>query len=83
MALDGQTIVFPGYDGGAEWGGPAIDPVHAVLYVNANEMAWTGGLVPAGRVKSHRRIRLSLPVCGVPRSGSCWIAAIVPVADRH
>src|ERR1700722_7438841 len=40
-----QTIVFPGYDGGAEWGGPAIDRTTNILYVNANEMAWTGGLV--------------------------------------
>jgi quinoprotein glucose dehydrogenase len=73
MALDGQTIVFPGYDGGAEWGGPAIDPVHAVLYVNANEMAWTGGLVPAGQVKSHGEFvyRSQCAVChGVDRAGS-------------
>ncbi len=39
-----QTVVFPGYDGGAEWGGPAVDPETGLLYVNANEMAWTGGL---------------------------------------
>ncbi len=34
------TIVFPGYDGGAEWGGPAFDPATGLLYVNSNEMAW-------------------------------------------
>jgi|SRR5450432_1319584 len=34
------TIIFPGFDGGAEWGGPAVDPSSALLYVNANEMAW-------------------------------------------
>jgi quinoprotein glucose dehydrogenase len=34
------TIVFPGYDGGAEWGGAAFDPATRLLYVNANEMAW-------------------------------------------
>ncbi len=34
------TIVFPGFDGGAEWGGPAVDPADATLFVNANEMAW-------------------------------------------
>jgi quinoprotein glucose dehydrogenase len=44
LSLDRQTIVFPGFDGGAEWGGPAVDPTTGVLYVNANEMAWTGGL---------------------------------------
>jgi len=34
------TIIFPGFDGGAEWGGPAFDPATGILYVNANEMAW-------------------------------------------
>ncbi len=34
------TIIFPGFDGGAEWGGPAVDPETGVLYVNANTMAW-------------------------------------------
>ena len=33
-------ILFPGYDGGAEWGGPAFDPTTGLLYVNANNMAW-------------------------------------------
>jgi quinoprotein glucose dehydrogenase len=42
-------VVFPGFDGGAEWGGPAVDPVADVLFVNANEMAWTGGLVEPTR----------------------------------
>ena len=34
------TIVFPGFDGGAEWGGPSFDPATGILYVNANEMPW-------------------------------------------
>ncbi len=34
------TIIFPGYDGGAEWGGPAYDPATGLLYVNASEMPW-------------------------------------------
>lgn len=33
------TIIFPGFDGGAEWGGAAADP-GGILYVNANEMPW-------------------------------------------
>ena len=40
------TIIFPGYDGGAEWGGAAYDPTSGLLYVNANEMAWILRLVP-------------------------------------
>ena len=31
------TIVMPGFDGGAEWGGAAVDPRTGWLYVNANE----------------------------------------------
>ncbi len=34
------TILFPGMDGGGEWGGVAFDPRSGLLYVNANEMAW-------------------------------------------
>lgn len=44
FSADRETVVFPGYDGGAEWGGAAFDPESALLYVNANEMAWTGRL---------------------------------------
>lgn len=34
------TIIFPGFDGGGEWGGAAFDPESGLLYVNGNEMAW-------------------------------------------
>ena len=34
------TVVFPGFDGGAEWGGPAFDPETGIIYINANEMPW-------------------------------------------
>ena len=39
-------IVFPGVDGGAEWGGAAFDPDTGLLYVNANEMPWLMRLIP-------------------------------------
>ena len=34
------TLIFPGFDGGAEWGGSAFDPETGILYVNSNEMPW-------------------------------------------
>ncbi len=37
--------MLPGYDGGAEWGGPAFDPETQLLYVNTNEMAWLLNMV--------------------------------------
>ena len=32
--------IFPGYDGGGEWGGAAVDPESGILYVNSSEMPW-------------------------------------------
>ena len=43
------TIIFPGYDGGAEWGGPAFDPSTGILYVNASEMPWILTMVDTKR----------------------------------
>ena len=34
------TMLFPGVDGGGEWGGAAFDPESALLFVNSNEMPW-------------------------------------------
>jgi len=55
------TIIFPGFDGGAEWGGPAFDPASHLLYVNSNEMAWVLRLVeqkPSGKTVSGKDIYL-------------------------
>ena len=53
MRVGQQTVVFPGYDGGAEWGGQAADAKHGILYLNANDVAWTGGLASATAMSSH------------------------------
>ncbi len=34
------TVLMPGTDGGAEWGGAAFDPDSGLLYVNSNEQPW-------------------------------------------
>ncbi|MGQ0646073.1 MAG: outer membrane protein assembly factor BamB family protein [Gemmatimonadaceae bacterium] len=39
-------IIFPGVDGGGEYGGPAFDPKTGLLYVNSNEMGWILKIVP-------------------------------------
>ena len=55
------VILYPGADGGAEWGGAAVDPRTGVMYVNANEMAWIvrmarveggAGMSPGARLTS-------------------------------
>lgn len=35
-----SSWIFPGYDGGGEWGGSAVDPESGILYVNSSEMPW-------------------------------------------
>jgi quinoprotein glucose dehydrogenase len=40
------TIVFPGFDGGAEWGGAAFDQDSGLLFVNSNEMPWIVKMIP-------------------------------------
>lgn len=58
-----DTVVFPGFDGAAEWGGPAVDPQTGIIYINSNEMAWTGALAENTGENSGKGIYLSQ--CGV------------------
>jgi quinoprotein glucose dehydrogenase len=54
-----DTVVFPGFDGGAEWGGPALDPQTGVIYINANDLAWTGALAENKEATGTRALYLS------------------------
>jgi quinoprotein glucose dehydrogenase len=58
-----DTVIFPGFDGGAEWGGPAVDRGTAILYVNSNDVAWTGALAENTGENTAKAIYLSQ--CGV------------------
>jgi quinoprotein glucose dehydrogenase len=46
LTVGPDTTIYPGFDGGAEWGGPAYDAATGLLYLNSNEMAWLGSLAP-------------------------------------
>ena len=46
FSIGKPTVIFPGFDGGGEWGGPAVDAQTGVIYINANDIAWTGALAP-------------------------------------
>jgi quinoprotein glucose dehydrogenase len=59
LSVDLDTVVFPGINGGAEWGGAAVDPATNTMYVNASEMAWIGSLTPNLRGTSSRGIYLA------------------------
>nr|WP_084407037.1 PQQ-binding-like beta-propeller repeat protein [Pedobacter panaciterrae] len=87
------TIIFPGYDGGGEWGGPAFDPESSILYVNANEMAWVLNLIeneaPKAAVRTNLEAGAALynkhcMVChGPERLGAGDYPSIVGVGKKY
>ena len=54
------TIVFPGFDGGGEWGGAAVDRETGVLYVNASDVPWIAAM---------RATQTVAAASGAPRAG--------------
>jgi quinoprotein glucose dehydrogenase len=63
LSVGKDTVIFPGFDGGAEWGGPAVDAETGIIYINANDIAWTGALAENAGENSAKSIYLSQ--CGV------------------
>lgn len=77
LGLYQKTIVFPSFDGGAEWGGPAVDRRRGVLYVNAHEWVSLSNLTRSGEGsgaivgKAEALYRLQCGAChGADRAGS-------------
>lgn len=80
-----DTVVFPGFDGGAEWGGPAVDEQTGIIYINANDVAWTGALAentggnsPKGMYMGQCSICHGENLTGSPPA----MPSLVGVADR-
>ena len=71
------TVIFPGFDGGAEWGGAAFDESSGLLYVNSNEMPWILSMVEIDHTKEssdfargRRTYQMNCTAChGVDRNG--------------
>jgi quinoprotein glucose dehydrogenase len=85
FSLGKDTVIFPGFDGAAEWGGSAVDVQTAILYVNANEMAWTGALAADTAENSPKALYMSqCSIChGERMTGSPpAIPSLAGVGDR-
>ncbi len=85
FGLGKETVIFPGFDGGAEWGGPALDPDSNILYVNSNEMAWMASLGENKPGNAAQSIYLSqCAIChGDKRAGSPpAFPSLVNIGDR-
>jgi quinoprotein glucose dehydrogenase len=80
-------VVFPGFDGGGEWGGPAFDPETRLLYVNANEMPWILKLdekqpLPAGADAARVYSTLCASCHGDDRKGSGEFPGLENLGER-
>ena len=60
------TVVLPGFDGGGEWGGAAIDRATGVIYVNASDVPWIAAM---------REVPTSNPPSGATRAAAVIYAA--------
>jgi quinoprotein glucose dehydrogenase len=45
--------IFPGFDGGGEWGGSAVDPETGILYVNSSELPWSLTMIDVPKKNEH------------------------------
>jgi len=81
-----ETVVFPGFDGGAEWGGSALDPNTGVLYVNANDIAWTSSMrrmVSAATLGRQTYLNQCAACHGENMSGASGFPSLVDIAARR
>ncbi len=72
-SVDKLTINQPGFAGGAEWGGPAVDTTTGVLYVNENDTPWLVGLTvpPPPGSEGEKLYQSQCSGChGINRAGS-------------
>src|SRR5690606_37335917 len=44
-SLQGSWI-FPGFDGGGQWGGAAVDPETGIMYISNSELPWRLRMIP-------------------------------------
>jgi len=81
-----ETVVFPGFDGGAEWGGSALDPNTGVLYVNANDIAWTSSMrrtVSAATLGRQTYLNQCAACHGENMSGASGFPSLVDITARR
>ena len=77
--VDRPWIQFPGYNGGTDWGGVAIDPVKGIMIANYNNMPNYNQLVPREEVDAMGILPITDPNYD-PSAGSGSHGSIAPQA---
>jgi quinoprotein glucose dehydrogenase len=86
-------VQLPGFDGGAEWGGPTFDPETGLLYINSNEMGWLVTLrdlkpaAPAKETYAQAGTRLYQQYCvtchGTDRKGTGNYPSLINIQAKY
>ena len=53
------SVVLPGFDGGGEWGGAAVDSETGVMYVNASDVPWIAAMRESAKIPTSTGAPLS------------------------
>lgn len=84
------TLIFPGYDGGGEWGGAAANPHSGIMYVNSSQMAWILTMIPVREKNDQMSLveqgeQLYLTNCaachGANRQGASFMGEVPALTD--
>jgi quinoprotein glucose dehydrogenase len=86
-SLEG-TVMLPGVDGGAEWGGAAWDPESGLLYINSNDVPWYVQMhkrepTRAGGTGKEFYLRECSGCHGVDRQGSAMFPSLVGLGQYY
>jgi quinoprotein glucose dehydrogenase len=84
LSVGKDTLVSPSFEGGAEWGGPAMDSETDVLYINANNYASMGALAANSGGSPGRRTYLNqCAVChGDHRQGTAEFPPLLRIGRK-
>lgn len=85
------SIVLPGFDGGGEWGGAAVDAENGILYVNASDVPWIAAMRESAKLPAPTAVarsgaavyRAACATChGEDRRGRDRAPSLVDVGNR-
>jgi quinoprotein glucose dehydrogenase len=84
LSVGKDTLVAPSFEGGGEWGGPAVDPETEILYINASNHAGIGAMAVNTGASPGRRTYLSqCSVChGDHRAGTAIAPPLLEIGHK-